>query len=70
MPQVDFELTSPKGAYAFCYDTTTRGVCLTKWPNGQKAMRIIAARQPATLELAKVAGENYIRYVECDYQSC
>ena len=70
MAQIDFELTSPKGIYGFSYNTTTRGVCLIKWPNGEKAMRILAAGLPQTLERAKLAAENYIKYVESDYQSC
>lgn len=55
--------------YTFAYDDNSRSLCMVQWPNGEKAMHIIAAGLPQTFEQAHLAAENYVRYIECDYQS-
>jgi hypothetical protein len=58
------------GLYKFLYNAQERSLCLIGWPNGESSARIIAAGLPQTLEKARLAAQNYVRYVETDFQSC
>lgn len=70
MKQHWFQLSTPVGIYEFSYDETSRALCLTCWPDGKAAMRIIAAGLPKTIDDATIAATSYIRYIETDYPSC
>lgn len=63
------QITGSEGVYTFLYNAKTRGLCMTQWPDGQKAMRIIACGLPQTLDKAQLAAEDYVMYVESEYQS-
>jgi hypothetical protein len=64
------EVKGISGLYKFSYNADERSLRLTAWPNGDPSARIIAAGLPQTLEKARLAAQNYVRYVETDFQSC
>jgi hypothetical protein len=63
------QITGNQGVYTFLYNSETRGLCLTQWPDGQKAMRIISCGLPQAIDKAQLAAKNYVRYVESEYQT-
>ena len=64
------EIEGANGLYKFSYNADERSLRLTGWPSGEPSTRIIAAGLPQTLEKARLAAQNYVRYVETDFQSC
>lgn len=67
MTQHLLKITTRIGIYKFLYDETSRCICLVCWPDGESAMRILAAGLPKTIQDATIAAENYIRYIENAY---
>lgn len=43
---------------------------MVQWPSGEKTMRIIAAGLAQTFDQAHLAAKDYVKYIDCDYQSC
>lgn len=65
-----FVVNSDSRPYTFAYDDNSRSLCMVQWPNGEKAMRIIAAGLPQTFDHAHFVAKDYVKYIDCDYQSC